>query len=304
MSTPLLTKSVTDRDVASDRSARGEVETGYALVCPVCRSCNWAPAPSVRGVPLSRCARCGLLGTTHFLAGTKTTDDLYDVDAGNLAAYREQYLPHRLAAYARLLPRLQRFRSTGRLLEIGSGYGYFLEMAGHAGWEGEGVEISPYCCQVARERGCSVQQSPLQDATLAQGTFDVIVLWDVIEHFTQPAEIVRLCHGLLRPGGALVMRTPDGRALASTLWPARAAYRSLVYPANTAEHVFHFTPQDLSALATPLGFLLPEIDYEQPWEERVISGNNCWVRAARWSIMRRAHWRGWPYEFVLTAVKA
>ena len=186
----------------------------HVLTCPACRGCSWEPTAGVRGVALSRCSGCRLLATTHFVTKTRTTDGLYDVDSENLAIYREQYLPHRLKMYARFLPQLERFRQTGRLLEVGSGYGYFLDMACKAKWASEGVEISRYCCQVARQYGCTVRQGRLQDAGFVQGTFDVVVLWDVIEHFTQPHDIISLTHDLLRRGGALVMRTPDGRALA------------------------------------------------------------------------------------------
>ena len=273
------------------------------LSCPACGCSDWQPASRVRRAPLSRCARCGLLGTTRFVAGAETPEHLYDVDAKNLEVYREHYLPHRLAFYSRLLPQLERFRQTGRLLEVGSGYGFFLEMASKAKWACEGVEISPFCCQAARQRGCKVWCGQLADAGLRAGTYDVVVLWDVIEHFAEPDEIIRRCYALLRPGGALVMRTPDARALAPTLQPARVAYKHLVYPANTAEHVFHFTRHDLSAIVTHLGFKSCEVDFEQHWEERVISGNHNLVRACRWLIMRFAHWCGWPYEFVLTAVR-
>jgi 2-polyprenyl-3-methyl-5-hydroxy-6-metoxy-1,4-benzoquinol methylase len=304
MPSPLLTKSAAKHEVASSSPALHAVESRNILACPACRSRSWAAAAGVRGVPLSRCTHCGLLGTTHFVTGTKTTDDLYDVDAQNFAEFREQYLPHRLELYARFMPYLEPFRETGRLLEIGSGYGYFLEMAGKAGWKSEGVEISPYCCQVARQRGCRVWEGDLANTSLNPATYDVVVLWDVIEHFTQPDEMIRDCRALLRPGGALVMRTPDARALAHTVWPARLAYRHLVYPANTAEHVFHFTPRDLVAIATQAGFRPCTLDDGNRWTERVISGNNRWVMAARWLIMRFSSWRAWPYEFVLTAVKA
>jgi len=301
MASPLATYPATDqRQTDAPISPSGDSDV---LACPACRGLNWKPAPGVRGVALSRCADCGLLGTAHFVAKSRTTHDLYDVDAEDLAVYCAQYLPHRHALYARFLPELQPFRQTGKLLEVGSGYGYFLEMANAAGWRGEGVEISPYCCQVARQRGCKVWQAQLENAELASGSFDVVILWDVIEHFTEPDAVVRRCGSLLRPGGALVMRTPDGRGLDSTLQPMRTAYRHLVYPANTAEHVFHFKPQDLATLVTECGFEVRSINCEQRWRERVISGNNSFVRAGRWLIMRYAHWRDWPYEFVLTAVK-
>jgi 2-polyprenyl-3-methyl-5-hydroxy-6-metoxy-1,4-benzoquinol methylase len=274
------------------------------LKCPVCGSTAWGPAPGVRGVSLVRCAQCGLLGTTHFVTGARSTETLYDVSEENHAEYRRHYLPHRLAAYRRFLPGLEQFRKSGRLLEVGSGYGYFLEMAAKAKWDCEGVEISAYCCEIATRLGCKVRQKPLRDAGLAAETYDIVVLWDVIEHFTEPDAVVRMCRSLLRKGGALVMRTPDGRALARSLGPVRTAYRHLVYPANTAEHVFHFTPDDLSSMVTNLGFAVQSVECDESWQERVISGNNQLVLTARHLIMRYAYWRAWPYEFVLTAIKA
>lgn len=274
------------------------------LSCPVCHHSVWEYASSVRRVSLSRCAQCRLLGTTHFVTQERTIDGIYDVDAANLAIYQQQYLSSRMALYTRFLPEFERFRQTRRLLEIGSGYGYFLQMAARANWAAEGLEISPYCCHVARARGCKVQQGRIQEAELDQDQYDVVVLWDVIEHFTEPDEVIRLSRNFLRPGGALVMRTPDARALEPTLQPMRAAYRHLVYPANTAEHIFHFTPRNLSRVVANLGFHTETIDCSQPWAEHVISGNNNFVRAARRLLMHWADWRHYPYEFVLVAVKS
>jgi len=301
MASPFTTYPATDRRQTGASISRPVDRS--VLACPVCRGMNWKPGPSVRGVALSLCAGCGLLGTTHFVAKSRTTHYLYDVEAEDLAAYREQYLQQRLALYTRFLPALPPFRQTGKLLEVGSGYGYFLEMADAAGWRSEGVEISPYCCQVARQPGCKVWQAQLEDVDLVPESYDVVILWDVVEHFTEPDAVVRRCGSLLRPGGALVMRTPDARGLDSTFQPMRAAYRHLVYPANTAEHVFHFKPRDLATLVADSGFEVRSTNCEQRWRERVISGNNSFVRAVRWFIMRYAHWCEWPYEFVLTAVK-
>jgi 2-polyprenyl-3-methyl-5-hydroxy-6-metoxy-1,4-benzoquinol methylase len=257
----------------------------------------------VRGEALSECAQCHLAATTQFIEGRKNPDALYDVEPEHAEIYARDYLPQRRALYARCLPQLEPFRQTGRLLEIGSGYGYFLEMAAHAGWQSEGVEISPYCCEIARLRGCCVHQRHLHEADLAAAAYDCVVLWDVIEHFTHPDAVLRQCRTLLRPGGVVLMRTPDGRALAPSWNPFRVAYRHLAYPANTAEHVFHFTAQNLAAMAARAGFITRAIDDAASWQDRVISGNNRTVLAGRWLLMRLANWRGWPYEFVYCGVK-
>lgn len=275
----------------------------YVVQCPGCGLCDWRGCGSVRRAPLSRCNRCGLLGTTHFLTGARSTDRLYEVDLQNLEEYREQYLQSRLEVYRRSLPTIENFREGNRLLEVGAGYGHFLELAARAGWVAHGVEISQYCCEVARSRGLTVLHGQLQDVQPVGAPYDVIAMWDVIEHFTQPIEVILMCCKLLRKGGALVMRTPNAQALNPSFAPGRIAYKNLAYPANTAEHVFHFRPQELVSIIEKLGFETIDVQSRGCWKEYVIAGNNPFVIAARWGIMRYAYWRGWPYEFVLTAVR-
>lgn len=273
------------------------------LLCPSCSSGDWQPAHKVRGTPLSRCTNCGLLATTFFLKNQANMQELYDVTPENEAEYRKYYLASRLQFYKRILSDLKPFCKMARLLEIGSSYGYFLEMASRAGWEAEGVEISKYACDVARSRGCKVHQESLLSVQLLPESYDVVVMWDVIEHLPNVGPIVERCATLLRPGGALIARTPDGRALQPSggLW--KASYRHLAYPANTAEHVFHFTPETLSLLMVREGLLKVGIDTESGWEERPVSGRNPFVRVGRYLLLRHAYSKGWPYEFVITAIK-
>lgn len=273
------------------------------LICPSCSSGTWEPAQRVRFTSLSQCANCGLLATTSFLKKYGVLEDLYDVTPKNHEEYRKDYLPSRLNFCNGILPKFGRFRKTSRLLEVGSGYGYFLEMAAQAGWDAEGVEISNYACEAARSRGCKVHQKDLLSVPLPSESYDVIAMWDVIEHLTNVDQLVGRCAALLRPGGAFIARTPDARALRCSKGPLKAAYRHLAYPANTAEHVFHFTPETLSLLMARMGLHEIEIDTSGGWEERPITGRNPFVRIGRYLVLRHAYAKGWPYEFVITALK-
>jgi 2-polyprenyl-3-methyl-5-hydroxy-6-metoxy-1,4-benzoquinol methylase len=273
------------------------------LICPSCSSGNWEPAQRVRRASLSQCTNCGLLATTSFLKNHGNMEELYDVTPQNHEEYRKYYLASRLTFYKRILPKLDRFLKTTRLLEVGSGYGHFLEMVSQAGWEAEGVEISNYACEVARSRGCKVHQKDLLSVPLVSESYDVIAMWDVIEHLTNVGEIVERCAALLRPGGAFIARTPDGRALRYSKGLLKAAYRHLAYPANTAEHVFHFTPETLSLLMARKGFPEVEIDAKGAWEERPVPGRNRVVRFGRHFVLHHAYVNEWPYEFVITSLK-
>lgn len=280
---------------------------GSKLPCPVCGALDWAEGLTVRSSPISRCMNCGLLATSHLLPRNTITGSLYDVTQDHYRIYCKQYLQARLVSYRHEISRLARFYSTGRLLEVGSGYGFFLEMASRAGWNAEGVEISRYACEVARSRGCNAYHGDLQNAPVRLKSFDVIVMWDVIEHVPAPRETIRYCLELLRTNGALVLKTPDARALSpSPLSPMRAMYRHFVYPANTAEHVFHFTPESLSLMIRGLDIESYDISVgaeRGDWCERVVPGHNSFVRCLRWLIMKYAYAQRWPYEFVVTVIK-
>ena len=275
----------------------------FGSLCPICSGAIWEHVQRVRRASLSRCASCDLLATTDFLTEHQCTEKLYDVGPENHKEYKAQYLPARLVFFERILPKLERFRKSARLLEVGSGYGDFLECASIAAWDAQGVEISDYGCKIARTRGRKVYQADFLTARLIPGSYDIVAMWDVIEHFTDPAEVLRRCMQLLRPGGAIVLRTPDARALTLGVNPFRVAYRHLAYPANTPEHVFHFTPRDLSSLLTKLAFEAIEIEAQTPWAEFVVSGNNAVVCAGRRLFLMFACALRWPYEFVVTATK-
>jgi 2-polyprenyl-3-methyl-5-hydroxy-6-metoxy-1,4-benzoquinol methylase len=273
------------------------------LLCPICKTQDWRHSQNIRRAPISKCAHCGLLGTTAFLEGMNTAEELYETPPEHYAWYREHYLSSRLLVYERMMPRLDRFRQNGCLLEIGCSYGDFLGVARAAGWDAKGVEISTHASQVARSKGFTVYRDFGRELSLRPGSIDVIAMWDVIEHLMDVGEIIEQCVALLRPGGALIARTPDARALQGTTGFLGTAYRHLAYPANTPEHVFHFTPETLSLLLTQKRFQEIETDTSGEWEERPVSGGNPFVRFGRYILLRYAYLQALPYEFVVTAVK-
>jgi 2-polyprenyl-3-methyl-5-hydroxy-6-metoxy-1,4-benzoquinol methylase len=277
-----------------------------AVHCPICWGLEWKKKLYVRSASISQCDNCGLLATTDFLNKDINTETFYDTTPEQYSLYCRQYLPGRLRSYEIGITKIERFRQLGNLLEVGSGFGFFLDMASRSRWNAVGVEISRIACEVALSRGCKVYNCDIRNASLAIDSFDVIVMWDVIEHFQNPKEIIRQCVQFLRPGGALFIKTPDARALNLLSSPIHNIYRNYVYPANTAEHVFHFTPESLSTLVREASIGAIEVDFDSEggdWRTRVISGNNQLIRCIRWAVMRYAFAHGWPYEFVLTAIK-
>ena len=98
----------------------------------------------------------------------------------------------------------------GKILDVGCATGDFLHAFQSAsGWDVIGLEIVPEAAAEAKAKGITIIEKDLEEANLADNSFDVITLWDVLEHMPDPAKALHLCHNLLKPGGLLVLKCPD-----------------------------------------------------------------------------------------------
>lgn len=137
----------------------------------------------------------------------------------------------------------------GRLLDIGAGYGFFLIAAEAHGWETVGIEMSSHAAAIAQKniRG-SVFTGTLDDfQKQSDDEFDVIVMWDLLEHVDDPLTELRAVQELLAEGGCLFIRTPNLQALEFGVFGAD--YHSL-----KLEHLHLFSPTSISQLLTTAGF--------------------------------------------------
>ncbi len=154
----------------------------------------------------------------------------------------------RFANYRRALARVTHYIEPGRLLDIGCGIGAFLRVAGEHGWTLEGVEISPELAEQARANvpTATVTTGRFETLELASGGYDLITMWDVIEHVIDPVAVVCAMRGLLRPGGLMVFCTPDEGSLLAGLghWLYRLSRGRYFYPAyalHPPAHTYFFS---------------------------------------------------------------
>lgn len=107
------------------------------------------------------------------------------------------------------LEELERLRGgPGHLLDVGCATGQFLAQAAQRGWGGAGVELSAWAAAQARTRaGVTVYEKGLPNDDLPSATFDVVTLWDCIEHLSAPGKALEDIHRVLRPGGLLMLST-------------------------------------------------------------------------------------------------
>jgi 2-polyprenyl-3-methyl-5-hydroxy-6-metoxy-1,4-benzoquinol methylase len=93
-----------------------------------------------------------------------------------------------------------------RVLDVGCGAGAFLEAARRSGAEVAGIEIDPSAANAARSRGVSVTIGSILGAVPLGYGWDVVTLWDVLDHLDDPAEALARLRARMKPGGLLVAR--------------------------------------------------------------------------------------------------
>jgi SAM-dependent methyltransferase len=195
-----------------------------------------------RTTAIYQCRSCGFLQcaeTQDVVSYYQELEDPAYVESGPERAMQARGL-------LRLISRLLE-RSLGglRLLDVGAGGGFLVEEARAIGVRAEGVEPSAWLCAQARGRGLPVHHGLLPHPDI-RGPFDLVTLVDVIEHAPDPVHLLRQAAAAVKPGGFVVVVTPDVTSLAARLlgwrwWHFRVA------------HVGYFSPQTLERLLKRAG---------------------------------------------------
>jgi SAM-dependent methyltransferase len=219
--------------------------------CEACGTERPAPLFSKDGYSIVQCRACGLVYVGEDPSAIDFAslygEAYYRGDAVRVFAdYLGEEKVRRASARRRVLG-LRRDKWCGRLLDVGCAAGFFLVEAQRF-YTVQGVELSDFSSRHARERfGLDVFTGTVFDAALPAQTFDVITLWDVIEHVAAPGDVLRECARLLKPDGRIVLTTGD---IGSSYARRRGASWHLVAP---PWHLYYFSRSTLAALADNAG---------------------------------------------------
>jgi 2-polyprenyl-3-methyl-5-hydroxy-6-metoxy-1,4-benzoquinol methylase len=193
--------------------------------------------------PIVTCVRCGLVFQNP------------QPDPGSILAAYEDVVDERYAeeregrvhTFRRALHELEEYATPGRLLDVGAHLGVFVDVARARGWEAEGIEPSRWAVAEAQSRGLPVTCGALAELEKPAGSFDVVTMWDVIEHFPDPLVEVRRAHELLDAGGVLAVSTMDVEAPVARLLGRR-------WPWYMQMHLVYFSRRTLARILEAAGF--------------------------------------------------
>ena len=270
--------------------------SGSAVSCALCGARKSRRLYTKFDYGIEKCRRCGLI-----YANPRAPEEKI------LARYTSEYfwneyLPAAGAPggevdlefydqrHASMLAWIRRHAPRGqRMLEVGTGAGLFLKAAQRAGWDTAGLELSVEGSAFARDRlGLDVRTERAEAMSFPRASFDVAVMFDVIEHLFDPVAVLEATRRAVVPGGLLVVSTPNYNALSRYILGRQWAVLSPL------EHVYYFTQRTLTAMLRKGG-------WDGVVAERRFSG---------WGVLetmnyRYTHapegWRAKRYERLLTS---
>lgn len=159
----------------------------------------------------------------------------------------------RLGLRIATIPARQRFRGLparepGRLLDVGCGDGAFGLYLRDSGWTVYGVEFHPSGASRARAQGLEIFEGNFTRGAVPWRDLDIVRMWHVLEHLSEPRAALAKAYELLAPGGELIVGVPNASALYRRLFGARWA------AIQAPQHLIHFTPATLRRMVADAGF--------------------------------------------------
>jgi 2-polyprenyl-3-methyl-5-hydroxy-6-metoxy-1,4-benzoquinol methylase len=141
------------------------------------------------------------------------------------------------------------FPYSGKLLDIGCGYGHFIDIMESYGWDAYGLEPSS-AVSCARTKLLKVAHGTLDDVRYNPNSFDVITMFYVLEHLIDPVGVLLKVNNILKPGGILILRAPHSTPIVRLL--SILGIENNLY--DLPFHLSDFSPETIRRILEKTGF--------------------------------------------------
>ncbi len=206
-----------------------------------------------KGFKYFRCEQCGLVFLEKIPANLSDyygkgyfTGDL-DLDGYMDYESEKELTMGTFKKYLDLITKVN--KNAGSLFEVGCATGCFLDLAKGRGWSVAGIDISDYATSECKRKGLEVSCSTLEDFSIQEGRqYDVVAMFDVIEHLVDPVAGLEKVKGLLKMGGFVAFSSPDSGSLWAKAWKNK--WHAFVPP----QHINLFSIKNVKLLLQKCGF--------------------------------------------------
>lgn len=171
--------------------------------------------------------------------------------------------PARVKTFSDSLKQIEKFSRGRKILDVGTAGGSFLSAAKSCGWDVYGCEPNKWLASWGKKNyGIDIKLGTLLDQKYKSNSFDVVTLWDVIEHTPDPLAVLKESNRVLRDKGILVVNYPDFASLVARLMGRKWLFL-------TSVHLYYFTPRTINLILRKAGFEIVKI---KPYIQRLEFG--------------------------------
>ncbi len=263
------------------------------IECPICESPKAESLYKYKGADVVACHHCTMiyvpLPAPEF---TSIYQETYFTNAGNQPGYlnyRSEFTSHLITFDKRLEESEKILGLKGRLLDIGCALGHLGEAARRRGWDVYVTDVADYAVIEARKQfGLNGFISAPDKLAVKPARFDLITMFDVIEHLSHPMDLLKDVHRALAPHGIVQITTPNARSLSARLMGRHW------YHLKPNEHLLYFTPETMRLMLQRGGFEVVAIK-AMPTYMRIhdiLLRLERYSRKGAYALMRIARWLG------------
>lgn len=260
--------------------------------CKICGSNNISRKYQLRDFRLdkatlysySKCSQCGVVFQNPQIAPNEminhyNQEKVYYLPSSQKGV-RKILIDHGLHKRAKII---KKFKNSGRLLDIGCGSGAFINyMAKNTNFEVMGTEINKANINsIKKHYSLDVRFGEIADIDLPNDYFDVITLWDVLEHIHNPKQMILNLKPFLKSNGFLVLRLPNLDSLDSKLF--KRFWAGLDAP----RHYYVFSEESIKKLLHDLGFNIKSINQNIGGYLNFITSIEFWLNETNLSKKHR-----------------
>jgi SAM-dependent methyltransferase len=232
--------------------------------CQVCSQTGQADSPKIaidratdyitdQSFQVLQCPKCKLAWTSP------CPSDLNPFYPGTYRRYTAPIIAILKTLYRKRVQRWSRhFTQPGSALEIGCGDGFMLDALRSLGWSVTGTERTDQMSRFAREHFGITVYSEDSSGLPKDDRYDMIILFQVLEHLANPVQEINRYRQLLKPGGRIVIGVPN-----FTSWQSRYAGPNWFH-LDVPRHLFHHSPESMQALAKAAGLAIQNISFYSP----------------------------------------
>ncbi|MBI2620998.1 class I SAM-dependent methyltransferase [candidate division WWE3 bacterium] len=227
--------------------------------CRCCGSKNCKTLFTKYGYDVAKCGECSLV-FLNFDPADSFFVDYYSKDFFNDRGTKHAYSDYEKEsnslnrAFAERINTLRKYHGGGTLLDIGCATGTFMKAA-RASWKVKGVDVSEYAVLQAKKKDLDVFSGELEGSPYTNQKFDIVTLWDTIEHLGDPRKTLRQISKITTPGSVIALTTGDVESTTSRLCG------KLWHLYNIPQHLTFFGKGTITKLLGEEGFEVKEISY-------------------------------------------